>query len=202
MRDGVLYGGFTGLKGVGAKKALKFLEMRSEDPEGWMQKLTPAQQGLLVDSNTPWSDIDLIGKWFQEYFNDPEKFNIGGQVLRLSDIPHKKGSYVTIARIKKLMPQDQNEEKRCAKRGGRRVSGPTKFLNLILDDDGIEIGATINRYKYVDLGAPLEDDKSSIGGFYLIRGDILGGDGPKWLMLDKIRRLEIPSFEQDKPECE
>jgi len=189
VKDGVLYGGMVGVRGVGYKTAEALISLRESDPEGFEANLKPGQKSkLLADRNTPWHDIDEIGKRFGHIIDNPDANNVRGPVYRIADVPHVKGSYVALAKIKKLMPKDQNDPDRMAKRGGREVSGPTKFLNVILEDDGIEMGCTINRFKFEDMGSPLLEADAT-GEFVLLRGDILGSDGPKWLMVDKLKRL-------------
>lgn len=207
IKDGTLYGGFTGLIGVAAKTAAKFVALREDYGQGWVDArtekdkplLTVAQRAKLDPMNTPWADIDFIGRKFSAYFSNPRANNIGAdRVHRLDEIPATKGSYVTIARVSKTMLKDKNEPDRVARRGGQKVTGKTKFLNLILDDDGIEMGATINNHKFEKLGKPLLE--GGIGKYVVVRGDILGGDGPKWLMVEKLRVLDVASVEDEDEE--
>lgn len=206
IQEGTLMGGFTGQIGIGEKTAGTLLDKRDEadDVEEWLLRLTPAQKLKLSPTNNPWSQMDEVMRLYGHLFNDPDAHNIRGPVLRIQDVPHKKGSYCFIAKIKEIRRENANDPKRVAKRGFEQT-GHTDFLNVIWIDDGIEIGSTINRFDYQDYGKKLvEDDdgndilSESVGSYYLVRGEIIGDNGPKWIMINRMKRLEQAAVDDSK----
>jgi len=204
IREGRLVGGFTGQIGIGDKLGRKLLDQRdaTDNKEEWFRRtLTPAMRNKLAVDNNPWSNMDEVVRLFGTYFDDPERHNIRGSVYRIQDVPHKKGSYAFIAKIKQINKKDANEPERVKKRGSE-ITGPTKFLNLIFSDDGIELGATIYIQDYVEYGWRLVEDeagndisKDTIGTYWLVRGDITG-NGPRWIMCNKMKRLHHVAYDE------
>lgn len=189
IKDGRIIGGLTGIVGIGAKSASLIVEARAKHGEGWMAHLKAGLKAKLVDPITPWADIDRIGKVYRQYFDNPESMNVNGPVLRIPSIPAKKGDYCFIATIAKIIQCDQNDEGRIAKRNGRRMTGPTKFVNIIWTDDGVELGSTINRFKFEEMGAPLIADDKAVGSDWLVRGEVISEGGRPWIMVSKMKKL-------------
>lgn len=187
-KEGKIYGGFTGVKGVGEVTAARFLEQRKQNPAGWLSGLTLAQRSkVLAPNNTPWHNLTRLHGAYGAYYDDPESQKVKGPILNIEDIPEKKGEYCFIATLKVRNLRDLNETQSLAKRDGKLIHHNNLFLNLQVEDDTGSILATINRFKYQELGKPLMEEESD-GHDFLIRGRIME-DGRRKINIDKIKRL-------------
>lgn len=193
--DGKLYGGFDSVRGIGSKTADNLVAKRNLDPKKWLDNLTESQRGkLIAPSNTPWHTLTHFSNKFGALYADPEEFKpsyapqgFKAPVLRIRDIPESKGNYAFIGRILKRQERDANDESRVAKRDGKVFTKDTFFINLTLEDDTGEIGATINRFKAGSFRWVL--DESMEGRDFFFRGNIIG-EGRRWVFIDNIVELK------------
>jgi hypothetical protein len=194
IHDGVLYGGFDSIKGIGAKTAADLVAKRASDPEGWMAALTESQRRKIEVAETPWQSLTHFTDRYTDLYERPTEFKrsyapagFKGPVLRLKDIPEAKGNYAFLGRIKRVMKKDANDEARLAKRDGRKYDKQTWFINLIIEDDTGEVGATINRFKAENFAWLTEEVMEDRDFFF--RGNIIN-DGRKWFFIDNIVELK------------
>lgn len=189
--DGKLYGGFDSVRGVGSKTAATLLAKREADPEGWLDKLTDSQRDRITRENcTPWHDLTYFGKKYADVYKDADSFRapwcpngIRGPVIRIKDIPDQKGNYAFMGRVVRKVKKDKNSEEELAKRNGKRETRNTFHINLWVQDDGAEIGMTINRFKAGQFEWLLDENLE--GRDFLVRGSIIE-DGRSWLFVDNI----------------
>jgi hypothetical protein len=195
-KDGKIVGGFTSVKGVGDKTAEALIKKRDADPEGWLDGLSLAQRSkILAPNNTPWHNLKRLQQKFAALYADPDSYRsdrikggISGPVLKIEDIPEKRGEYCFIATLKVRNLRDLNETQSLAKRNGRIVHYNNLFLNLQVEDDTGAILCTVNRYRYAQLGKPLMEEESD-GCDFLIRGEIRE-DGRRKIDISKMVKLE------------
>lgn len=192
--NGKLYGGFDAIRGVGIKTAERYVVLRAKDPEGWVEKLTEAQRGKVLGGVTPWESLSYFTDKFKGLYTDPGGFRCGATpkgikppVYRLRDLPEAKGEYAFLGRITSKKHVDANEPARVDKRGGKKFTKDTHFINLTIEDDTGEIGATINRFKASQFEWLLTEDLA--GRDFLFRGNVIE-EGRKWLFLDKVIELK------------
>lgn len=194
-KDGAIVGGFNSVKGIGDKTAAKLVEAREADPVNWLNSLSAAYRGkILAPNNTPWHNLKRLQTKFKVLYEDPENYRsddlpngVSGPIIKIEDIPERKGEYCFIATLKERNLRDLNETQSLAKRGGRVMHFNNLFLNLQLEDDTGSILATINRFRYATLGKPLMEEASD-GHDFLIRGEIRD-DGRRKIDISKIKRL-------------
>jgi DNA polymerase III alpha subunit len=192
--DGKLYGGFDSVRGVGSKTAERFVSLRNNDPEGWLEELTESQrEKILTPHNTPWHSLTYFGDTYYGLYQSPETFKtpyfkngVRGPVLRIRNIPEERGSYAFVGRIIRVTRRDANDETRVAKRGSK-VKGNDWFINLVIEDDTGEIAGTVNRMKSPDFKWLLEEDL--IGRDFFFRANVIE-DGRRWLFFDKIKEMK------------
>lgn len=184
IQQGKLYGGFTAVKGIGKKTAETLMRKREDDPENWLDKLTPAQRDKLMKPfNTPWHDLNRRGKMYAAYYDDPDSMGVRGPVLRLDQIPEEKGQYCFIGTLTRRQLRTKTDEK------GKAMADKATFLNLYFEDDTGDCGSTISRFKFQAIGAPLMEIPDAEGRDFLVRGTIIN-DGRKWFFIDKLKELE------------
>lgn len=183
IQGGKLYGGFTAVKGIGKKTAEFFENARRLNPDGWLEKLTPAQYDKLTKPfNTPWDDLNRRGKMYAKYYDDPDSMGVRGPVLRLDQIPEEKGQYCFIGTLTRRQLRTKTDDK------GKVLASKPTFLNLYFEDDTGDCGSTISRFKYEAIGAPLMDIPEAEGRDFLVRGTIIN-DGRKWFFIDKLKEI-------------
>ena len=202
--DGKIYGGFTSVKGVGNITAEKLISQRKGGGEGWLELLTPVQRKrLLSPNNTPWHDIDRMGRLYSGLYKDPDNYKtqnipggISGKVYKIASIPEGKSNDIKfIGRLKRKQYRDKNDPADVNKRDGQKISGPSVFLNLYFEDDTGDVGCTVSRFKYPGIGEAIWNDEDAEGKDYLVKGAIINDDRV-WIFVDKV--VEI-SNDKRKP---
>lgn len=191
--DGVLVGGFDGVRGIGNATALRLVAAREKYGPSFLDKLTAAQRTRIERAETPWHSLSYFAEKFATLYADPNSFRhaktpkgIKPPVYRIRDIPEAKGNYAFLGRIIKKKLVDANEPERVAKRDGKKYTSDTQFINLTIEDDTGELGATINRFKTKDFLWVANDDMT--GRDFLFRGNVIEA-GRKWIFLDNCIEL-------------
>ena len=190
-----IYGGFTAVKGVGPKTASEMLSKRADDPENWIDNLTPAKRSkILSPNNTPWHNINRIQKEYKRLYEDPNNYitdelpkGVDGPIVFIEDIIEELGEYCFVGTIKQRNLRDLNETQSLAKRGGRKITNNELFLNLVVEDDTSSILCTIDRWQYPHIGRPIMEQEAD-GKDFLIRGKITQ-EGWRKINIQRIARL-------------
>tara|TARA_R110000751_G_scaffold24907_2_gene68143 strand:- start:44 stop:2857 length:2814 start_codon:yes stop_codon:yes gene_type:complete len=170
VQDGELIGGLIGIKGVGPKLAEDIINRRE-----MKQPLTPRQEKLLDNGETPYDDIFECERRFGHIKKDPSSHKIVTPITDIQDLEaDNPGTFVFFGKLKEKNLRDLNEAVNLAKRGGRRAETHNLWLNLTFEDDTGPIIAGIDRFKYPKLGKPIVED-GRIGDWYLIKGTIRQG---------------------------
>ena len=182
VQDGELIGGLIGIKGVGPKMAEDIIERRK-----FAQPLTPRQEKLLDQGETPFDDIFECERRFGHIKKDPSAHNIKTPIADIHNLEaDNPGEFVVFGKLVEKNLRDLNEAVNLAKRGGRRAETNNLWLNMKFEDDTGPILAGIDRWKYPKLGKPIVED-GKIGDWYLLKGQIRKGF--RKLNIDKWRKL-------------
>jgi DNA polymerase III alpha subunit len=201
IHDGAIYGGFESVKGIGPVSGRECLE--AQKSKDWPFNLKQGlRQKILAPNNTPWHNLDRLHKKYSGLYDDPENFKsaalkhgVSGPVVNLIDITEKKGEYCFIGTLKQRNLRDLNETQSVVRRGGKKESHHELFLNLTFEDDTSSILASINRWRYPELGVPLMEMDADDHDF-LVRGEIRQ-DG--WRKIDITKIVRIDDNEDDRP---
>lgn len=170
VQDGELIGGLIGIKGIGPKMSDDILKRRE-----LKQPLTPRQEKLLDNGETPYDDIFECQRRFGHIKENPSKYNIVTPITDIAELEaDRAGTFVFFGKLKEKNLRDMNETVNLAKRGGRKVSSNNLWLNATFEDDTGPIIATVDRFKYSKLGKPIVED-GKIGDWYLLKGQIKKG---------------------------
>ena len=173
--DGKLLGGLRSLKGIGPKKAKAILNARAGKA-----KFTPSMIKAIKDPETPFNILFPCEHWWGDIFERPEEFGLENPPSTLENIT-KPGDYLLIGKMVDRNLRDLNETQSVARRGGKVLTDHTLFLNLILEDDTDSIVATVNRYKYEQMGREIAESGKVGHDWYLIKG----------VIKDKWRRVDV-----------
>ena len=167
--DGRLVGGLTNIKGIGPSKAAEIVQRRSEG-----RPMTMGLTKLLRAPETPFDRVFETRDRFGDIYENPKAYRIlSGGVSYVQDI-QEAGEYVFIARLRERKLRDENEAYSVARRGGRRINGRTRFLNLVLEDDTGTIIGKITRHRYPKLGKPIVEEMAT-GDYLLWKGFVREG---------------------------
>lgn len=150
----VLVGGFTNLRGIGAKKAEDMIRRRNEG-----KPYAPGQQKAIDAGDTPFNHIFEAREKWGDIYRNPMKYKLQTPITDITSLPDDEPMEVLIlAKLKIKNPRDLNELQLVQKRGGRQIKGQTKYLNMVLADDTGNVRATIDRYDFEKMGEPILQD--------------------------------------------
>ena len=182
VQDGELIGGLIGIKGIGPKMSEDIVKRRE-----LKQPLTPRQENLLDNGQTPYDDIFECERRFGHIKKNPAEHNIKTKITDIHNLEaDNPGEFVVFGKLVEKNLRDLNEAVNLVKRGGRRAETHNLWLNMKFEDDTGPILAGIDRFKYPKLGKPIVED-GKIGDWYLLKGKI--NKGFRKLNLEKWRKL-------------
>lgn len=180
--DGKLYAGFDSLHGFGEVKAKKFVEARKSGC------LTHEMIQAAKAAPSPFHDIWPITSKYASYYSNPEQHSIVGRVLKIEELDGTQdGSCVIIGRLVRKNLRDYNEEVNVQKRGGKRGTGPTAFLDITIADDTSNVICRINRYDYQRMGLELFE-KTPLDAVLLVRANF--SDGIRFGFIKRWKRID------------
>jgi DNA polymerase III alpha subunit len=148
MEDGRLLGPLSNIKDIGPERMRDIILRRKEKRD-----FTPHIAKLLSEPKTKIDSLYPIRDRIAELYPNGELSR--KIVSRVSPViecqPGVVGDQVIIAVPTRLIPKDENEPVKVAKRG-YALTGPTEALNMFVRDDSDEMFVKIGRYKYETLG--------------------------------------------------
>jgi hypothetical protein len=163
--DGRLVGGFTNLVGVGPAKATAAINARNAG------KLTQAMRDKFAALPLKFRELFPLSKDYAALYADPEAHGcrVGSVVSRIDTMP-LEGEVLIICKVQRKEQRDENETIRAARRDGRRLTGPTIFLDVfVTDDSGVPITLRFDRHKYEPAGR-VAAELLEAGDALLVRG--------------------------------
>jgi len=195
VKDGVLYGGYTGIKGCGIKKAQTLIKKRKEG-----LPLAPGEAKMMAAPITPWDDIFECNTKFGHMKRDPAKYNIVSPILDIAQVTAMtEGSFCVFGKLKEKNLRDMNEAVNLMKRGGQKVTSNNLWLNIMIEDDTGSIICRITRWKYEQLGKPIIESMEEDKDWLLIKGEV--SKGFRLIVVDRYRHLtkdkEVVKIEQE-----
>jgi hypothetical protein len=99
------------------------------------------------------------------------------------------GEFLVFCVISKIAPRDENEAVNVARRGGKKVDGPTASLNLFLRDDTDETFAKIDRFNYERIGKDIVERGRVGKSIYAIKGTTRGNSTFRMLSIKQVRYI-------------
>ncbi len=188
IKDGVLVGGFTNIKGVGVTKAKELIKKRETGVE-----LTATQARLLHDAVTPYDSIFEFKDKFGHFYQNFELF-FTQQPTYLADI--EPDTIVRFfAKSIKVIQKDINDQYFLDKRNGRKVEGEaTKILDIHFVDDTDMIKCRISENKYEKLKADEILNQHKIGSYYFVVGRVCKDF--KFIFIDNIKRVTLKEINE------
>lgn len=178
---GKLLGGLETLAGIGPAKANQFLKCRSEGT-----KIPAGIQKAIDDMDTPFKYLYPAKELYGDYYKHPKRYGIMNfKVVQISKLK-SKGDYCFIGMLVKKVIRDANEAILVLKRG-RKVTGPTAYINMTFEDDTGAVLATVGRNEYDEIGKSIAESGKVDKDWYVI----IGNYDPEWnrVYINNIRRI-------------
>lgn len=187
VKNGVLYGGFQILQGIGVAKAAGLVERRDAGA------LTKKDLELLEKSQPKFSDLAEAQTLWGHLYKEPLKNGINGEVLQFKDLRDRQVS-VVVAKVVRRERRDENETVRKARRGGKEYDGQSLFLDLFVVDDSVTkpVLMRIRTKDWLRWGEPLADNLRDNEDWVLARGMWL--EQFSMMTVEKIRVLTQPGL--------
>ena len=182
-KDGVLYGGFTALKGIGESKAAKLIEARNSGT------LTDKQREEIEKAENIFADIFPFRRHYLHLYEDPATHGIASDVVEIKDLENIRHNEerVFLGELIYKNARNYNEEVNVKKRGGKVGTGPLEFVDVRLRDDSGTIGGRIGRYDFERFGRELLE-RVPTGAHLMIRAKFF--NDIRYAFITKWRRLD------------
>lgn len=182
-RDGkrLLIGPLTTIKGIGPAAMAAILDSRRNG--------IPLKPGIikkLEAAKTPIDSIYPISDTIKALHPDLTAINIVSTPTPVIDVQVTGSEYnvMIFCVAQRIVPRDENEEVLIAKRGGRRIKGPTASLNLFVRDDTDEIYTKVDRYLFPTIGQKIVERGRAGKALYAIKGYV-----PKSFRMIKVQQI-------------
>jgi DNA polymerase III alpha subunit len=163
--DGRLLGPLTNIKGIGPKKLDDILKIRKLNAHLTAEQIrSMLPTGLFKLLDAPRTAIDSlypIRDRLKTLY--PDGLEAGANITSTPTPvsccqPGVIGPRVVIVTPTRLLPKDENEPVKVAKRGYAIKDGPTAALNMFVRDDGDEMFAKIGRWKFPTIGRTVQEE--------------------------------------------
>jgi hypothetical protein len=167
-----LVGPLTNIKGIGPGNMNEILECRAKG-----QPLRPALMKKMTNASTPIDTLYPITDKIKKLIPVPAEKNIVSTPSPIIDVQCKEKEYpvMVFAVINKIAPKNENEAVNVARRGGRKLSGPTAALNMFIKDDTDEMFCKVNRFDFERMGKEIIDRGRPGKSIYAIKGTVPTG---------------------------
>lgn len=173
-RDGkkFLVGPISNVKGIGPKMVNAILSARARK-----EPLPARAEKLLANAQTEIDSLWPIKDAVARIMPDPTARNIHTPPTPVVELQSRgtDWSALTFAVVDQIKPRDENEAVNVAKRGGKKVTGPTKSLNLTIRDDTDRIFGKIDRFKFDKLGQEIVNRGKAGKALYAFKGTVPRG---------------------------
>lgn len=182
-QDGILYGGFVALKGIGESKATKLIAARDAG------KLTQKQRDEIEKASNIFADIFPFNTNYKHLYDDPHGNGIASQLCQIVDlegVPHNE-ERVFLGELVYKNARNANEEVNVKKRGGKMERGPLEFIDVRLRDDTGTIGGRVGRFDFERIGRELLESVP-VGSHLMIRAKFF--NNIRYAFITKWRRID------------
>ncbi len=183
-RHRFLVGPLQNIHGIGPAAVAKIMQSRKDGSE-----LPGAIKKKLEHAKTPIDTVTPIGDRIKFLHPDLPSEGIVTKptsIGTIGDDQKEEEEVLILAKVNKIQPLDENETSRVAKRG-RKVTGPTKAINMFFADDTGEIFAKISRYEYDRIGKDIASQARAGKSLFAVKGTVPQHFRMIWI--NKIRYL-------------
>lgn len=167
-----LVGPLDNVVGIGPKMMSAIMSCRARG-----EPLPERARKLLESPKTKIDSLFPIEAAFKRLIPDLKAANILSTPRKIIDVQvnGKDHEVVVLCCAENIKPKDENEEINVAKRGGKKVTGPSAALNLRLSDDTDVVFAKVNRWDFERIGRPILERGRAGKSLYAIKGNVPRG---------------------------
>lgn len=182
IKDGVLIGPLTNIKGIGVSVAKRIMKARKDG-------VLPAKSTILklTTARTEYDTLYPCREYWGGLFDDPELYGLSKPPTLICDINHK-GQFIFVGKLVKKNVRDLNEALNVQKRGGEIYTEDTFLMNLTLEDDTDTIMARIGRKDFATMAPEIIDNSKEGIDWFLIKGNMIADD-IRFIFIKEIHRL-------------
>lgn len=164
-----LVGPLNNVLGVGPKMMAAIIGARQRG-----EPIPERARKLLEHPKTKIDSLFPVKDAFKRLLPEPKAVNIISTPVSVHEVQTTGEEYevMVFCVAEHIKPRDENEEVNVAKRNGRRLTGPTKALNLRLADDTDVMFAKVNRWDFERLGKPMVERGRAGKSLYAIKGNV------------------------------
>lgn len=186
--NGRLIGPLTNVIGIGPKVLMQTMAARQSGME-----LPKRTRTLLKNPKTPLDELFPVKARLEELFPEgvEEAMNIVTPISPIGDVQLNPNGQerrrVIVGKLSEINPRDMNEVGAVQRRGGKTVSGPSLYLNGVMEDDSDRVMVRINRFKYQDMGVPIINRGKAGKALYAMKGKL--SDGFRMFNVDQVKYL-------------
>lgn len=184
VKNGIVIGGLTNLKGIGIQKARDIIKMRSGE-----KKWTPSIVNILMDPVTDFDYLWPCNHLWGDIYNRPSVYGLGSAPSLIKDVIGIRGDIFTfIGKLKSKNVRDLNEYINVEKRGGKLVEGPHYELVVKIEDDTDSLICTLDRFKFEEKGKPVAENGVVDEDWYIVKAR-LTSDKNRYMAIEEIMKL-------------
>lgn len=170
VKNNALIGGLINIKGIGLKTAENIIKKRDS-----LVKFSIKEERLLTEGKTPYDTIFECKEKWGHILERPMDYGVLSNITPIEKITNMdEGEFVVLAKVSEKNLRDHNEVGNVAKRNGRLITGPTLFLNFMVEDDTGTLLCSIDRFLYETLGKPIVEEGKD-GDWYIFKGLVQKG---------------------------
>jgi DNA-directed DNA polymerase III PolC len=188
VQDGVLYGGYMNIVGIGPAKAGQYLAKRKAGT------LTKEAKAKLLASTVKFKDLTEGRTLWGDLYDNPAMHGIRGKVKLIGQLEDREDACI-IAKIVRRERRDENEAVRFQRRGNKLYKdAQSLFLDMFIVDDSVSqpVLARIKPRDWEKMGKFAADTLLDNKDWVLIRGRWLKGFS--MISIDKMRCLTRPEI--------
>ena len=135
--------------------------------------LRPGLVKLLAHGKTSIDSLSPISDRIKELHPDLTAIGIQSRFIPIKEVQRGfRGPVVIAAVATRIAPRDANDLANVAKRGGRKVSRASWYLNLFMRDDSDEVYCKVDRRDFARLATQIIERGKSGKAIYAVKGTV------------------------------
>jgi hypothetical protein len=135
--------------------------------------LRPSLVKLLAHGKTSIDSLYPISDRIKELHPDLAAIGIQSRLTPINEVQCGfRGPVVIAGAATRIAPRDANDLANVAKRGDRKVSGASWYLNLFMRDDSDEVYCKVDRFDFKRLAIPIIERGRKGKALYVVKGTV------------------------------
>jgi DNA polymerase III alpha subunit len=183
-KDGkrILIGPLTAVKGIGPAMMQEILDARARN-----EPLRQAITKLVENATTEIDSLFPVADAIRILHPDLRAIGIETEPTPCVEVKPGQSDVVIVGLADGIAPLDLNEPIRIARRGGRRIRGPTAALNIFMSDDSGKLLCRVDQFLYDTIGKEVVERGRPGKVLYALKGQIL--DNIPMMMVKRLKFL-------------